>query len=70
MVQVVNPFNRAEEDLFSNANLCNCKCNTQKDNNSSGIWTSRLTFNIACGCACNDKIADNKTANDNADKNR
>lgn len=69
MVQVVNPFKRSEEDFVTAANLCNCVCNVALDNNSSGIWSSRLTLNIACGCACNSS-KDNKSANNAADKNR
>lgn len=70
MVKVVNPFNRKEEEFVSAANLCNCICNKANDNNSSGRWVSKFTFNIVCGCACNSDIADNKSANNNKDKNR
>ncbi len=70
MVQIVNPFNRAEEDFVSAANLCDCKCSAALDNHSSGIWTSRLTFNIMCGCKCDDNIPYNYDANSDADKNR
>ncbi len=69
MVRVVNPFKRSEEDFVTAANLCNCICNAVKDNNSSGIWASRLTFNIVCGCACNSSD-DNKQANNSKDKER
>lgn len=69
MVKVINPFNRREEEFVSAANLCNCICNAKEDNNSSGRWVSKFTFNFVCGCACNETSA-NKSANNAKDKNR
>ena len=70
MVKVVNPFNRKEEEFVSAATICDCICNVALDNNSSGIWKSRLTFNILCGCKCNENISKNQSSNDATDKNR
>lgn len=64
MAKVVNPFNRSEQELDTTAHICDCICNVQLDNNDSGIWTSRLTFNLVCGCACNSKNKDNNNAKD------
>ncbi|MCF0130311.1 MAG: hypothetical protein HUJ71_01225 [Pseudobutyrivibrio sp.] len=70
MVELVNPFLRSEEDLTSEANICDCICNVAQDNNSSGIWASRLTFNVVCGCACQDDNHTNEVANKNRDKDQ
>jgi|GEM_PF-2773884 len=72
MTKIINPFNRkVNYDLDTAAHaICDCVCNVTKKNNNAGIWSSRLTFNKVCGCACNPEVNGNKDANHIKDKNR
>lgn len=53
--------------MDTSAHICSCICSVSNDNHDSGIWKSRLTFDYACGCACNKT---NKQDNKAVDRDR
>lgn len=77
MIKQINPKNRtpivfdpSQSPGISLNAICDCICNVAEDNNSTGVWKSRLTANIACGCACDTGVQDNKSSNNAKDKAR
>ena len=65
MTKVINPLNRATEEMDTKAHGCKCTCNENIAPHGVGQAGAWVPLVPGCGCICNTSNKDNKSANSN-----